>query len=58
MNWFLRLKLGQKLILSFVVCALLTTVVGVYSLLRVVQMGGMFEDAFGLRVVVVPREGE
>ena len=28
MNWFLRLKLGQKLILSFVVCALLTTVVG------------------------------
>jgi methyl-accepting chemotaxis protein len=46
MNWFLRLKLGQKLILSFVVCALLTTVVGVYSLLRVVQMGGMFEDAF------------
>ena len=53
MNWFLRLKLGQKLIVSFVVCALLTTIVGIYSLLKVVEMGGMLDNTYSNNLVSI-----
>ena len=53
MNWFLRLKLGQKLIVSFVVCALLTTVVGIYALFRIVELGGMLDNTYSNNLVSI-----
>ncbi|WP_417069384.1 methyl-accepting chemotaxis protein [Niveibacterium terrae] len=53
MNWFLRLKLGQKLIVSFTVCALLTTIVGVFSLLKVVELGGLLDNTYSNNLVSI-----
>ncbi|HET7795362.1 MAG TPA: methyl-accepting chemotaxis protein [Rhizobacter sp.] len=46
MNWFLRLKLAQKLLLTFLVCSAITAGVGGYSLTRLSQLGGMLKDTY------------
>ena len=39
MNWFLRLRLANKLLLTFLLCSVLTAAVGVYGALRVAELG-------------------
>ena len=46
MNWFLRLKLAHKLLLSFLLCSLLTALVGGYSLTRLSQLGGTIHATY------------
>ncbi|MBK1712910.1 HAMP domain-containing methyl-accepting chemotaxis protein [Rubrivivax gelatinosus] len=46
MNWFLRLKLAHKLLLTFLTCSLLTAAVGVYGLLRVTELGHMLDTTY------------
>lgn len=46
MNWFLRLKLANKLLLTFLVCSVLTAAVGVYGMLRVASVGQMLEATY------------
>ncbi|HEX3141123.1 MAG TPA: methyl-accepting chemotaxis protein, partial [Rhizobacter sp.] len=46
MNWFLRLKLAHKLLLTFLVCSAITAGVGGYSLTRLGQLGGMLKDTY------------
>ncbi|WP_348756159.1 methyl-accepting chemotaxis protein, partial [uncultured Aquincola sp.] len=38
MNWFLRLKLAHKLLLTFLTCSVLTAAVGGYGLLRIIDL--------------------
>jgi len=51
MNWFLRLKLAHKLLLTFMACSALTAAVGVYGLLRIVELGGMLDRVYRDNVV-------
>jgi methyl-accepting chemotaxis protein len=46
MNWFLRLKLAHKLLLTFLTCSMLTAGVGAYGLWRVGQFGNMLNDTY------------
>ncbi len=50
MNWFLRLKLAQKLLVAFLTCAVLTGVVGVYALTRIEMLRGMLEETYTNRL--------
>ncbi|MFA9439702.1 methyl-accepting chemotaxis protein [Uliginosibacterium sp. sgz301328] len=46
MNWFLRLKLAQKLLVTFLACSVITAAVGVYGLTRITQIGGLLDDTY------------
>ncbi|MEF7616320.1 methyl-accepting chemotaxis protein [Aquincola sp. MAHUQ-54] len=46
MNWFLRLKLAHKLLLTFLTCSVLTAVVGGYGLLRIGELSGMLRHTY------------
>ncbi|MFY9512311.1 MAG: MCP four helix bundle domain-containing protein, partial [Rubrivivax sp.] len=46
MNWFLRLKLANKLLLTFLICSALTAAVGVFGLLRVAGLGAMLDSVY------------
>jgi len=39
MNWFLRLKLAHKLLITFLMCSALTAVVGLYGLTQLNRLG-------------------
>ncbi|MGY4827381.1 HAMP domain-containing methyl-accepting chemotaxis protein [Sphaerotilaceae bacterium SBD11-9] len=58
MNWFLRLKLAQKLLTTFLVCSLLTAAVGVYGLTRVSLLGDMLSNTYDNNVVCLQQIGE
>jgi methyl-accepting chemotaxis protein len=46
MNWFLRLKLANKLLVTFLMCSALTAAVGVYSMARVGDLGRMLATTY------------
>jgi methyl-accepting chemotaxis protein len=46
MNWFLRLKLAHKLLLTFLTCSALTAAVGVYGMIRVADLGRMLTTTY------------
>src|SRR5471032_178505 len=46
MNWFLRLKLANKLLLTFLMCSVLTTAVGVYAMVRLADLGRMLSQTY------------
>jgi len=46
MNWFLRLKLAHKLLLTFLTCSIITAAVGGYGLLRVDELGKMLTHTY------------
>ncbi|MFT4174853.1 MAG: methyl-accepting chemotaxis protein [Rhodocyclaceae bacterium] len=46
MNWFLRLKLAHKLLVTFLICSILTAGVGVYGLSRVSLIGGLLNNTY------------
>ncbi|GAA5168969.1 HAMP domain-containing methyl-accepting chemotaxis protein [Viridibacterium curvum] len=46
MKWFLNLKLAQKLITTFLVCSVLTAIVGGLSLYRLNQLGKTIHDIY------------
>jgi methyl-accepting chemotaxis protein len=46
MNWFLRLKLANKLLLTFLMCSAITAAVGGYSLMRLNEMGGLLKSTY------------
>jgi methyl-accepting chemotaxis protein len=46
MNWFLRLKLAHKLLLTFLMCSALTAAVGVYGMFRVADLGRMLTTTY------------
>jgi methyl-accepting chemotaxis protein len=46
MNWFLRLKLANKLLFTFLACSVLTAAVGVYGTLRVAALGQMLQSTY------------
>ena len=46
MNWFLRLKLAHKLLLTFLMCSALTGAVGVYGTIRVADLGRMLTATY------------
>src|SRR3954468_17693383 len=51
MNWFLRLKLAQKLLVAFLACSVLTAAVGAYSLTRVSLLGDMIHNTYADNVL-------
>ncbi|SHN40504.1 methyl-accepting chemotaxis protein, partial [Rhizobacter sp. OV335] len=46
MNWFHRMKLAHKLLASFLLCSVLTALVGGYSLSRLSELGGMIHTTY------------
>ncbi len=46
MNWFIKLKLVQKLFLSFGITAILTVVIGVVGVLRVSEVGTLMHNLY------------
>jgi len=46
MNWFLRLPLAHKLLLTFLACAILTTGVGIYSWIRLTELQEMLDYTY------------
>ena len=54
MNWFLRLKLAHKLLLTFLTCSVLTAAVGLYGLWRIADMGAMLSETYSH--VVLPAQ--
>ncbi len=46
MQWFMKLKLGQKLILTFICGALLTAAVGGYSLINIMKVGDLVNSMY------------
>jgi methyl-accepting chemotaxis protein len=46
MNWFLRLKLSHKLLLTFLACSVLTAGVGIYSMVRLADLGRMLTQTY------------
>lgn len=58
MNWFMRLKLAHKLLLTFLVCATLTAVVGGYSITRIDMMRDMLDETYSNRLVSVSLLGD
>ena len=53
MNWFLRLKLGQKLLLAFLLGTVLTIVVGVVGINRMMVIGDLGESMYKDNLVAV-----
>jgi methyl-accepting chemotaxis protein len=51
MNWFLRLKLAHKLLITFLTCSVLTAVVGVYGLLRIGELGADLHNTYAENVL-------
>jgi methyl-accepting chemotaxis protein len=58
MNWFLRLKLAHKLLLTFLTCSLLTAAVGGYGLWRVNGLGAAIDDTYANNVLPMQDIGE
>src|ERR1700712_1762097 len=46
MNWFLRLKLSNKLLLTFLLCSVLTAAVGAYAMVRLGDLGRMLSQTY------------
>jgi methyl-accepting chemotaxis protein len=46
MTLFLRLKLAHKLLLTFLLCSMLTASVGIYGTLRVAELGHLLEQTY------------
>ncbi len=46
MNWFQSLKLGNKLLFSFLVCAMLTLVVGAYGFTRISILRDLLDSTY------------
>ena len=57
MQWFMKLKLGQKLITTFVCSALLTAVVGGYALVKIIDVGGLTHDMYANNLVAMQHLG-
>jgi len=51
MNWFRNLKLGQKLIVAFLCCTVLTIIVGAYGLTRITAVGALTDDMYRNNVI-------
>ena len=51
MNWFLRLKLAHKLLLTFLACSVLTGIVGGFGLLRITELGKSLDNTYTGTVV-------
>ncbi|MDB5998571.1 MAG: hypothetical protein JWP52_270 [Rhizobacter sp.] len=46
MNWFLRLKLAHKLLMTFLICSLITAAVGLYGLSQIADLGKMLSRTY------------
>jgi methyl-accepting chemotaxis protein len=57
-NWFLRLKLAHKLLLTFLTCSLLTAAVGLYGLFRITELGGAIRNSYVNSVLPMRYIGE
>ena len=57
MQWYLNLKLMQKLVIAFCVGALLTLAVGVLAVLRLQQMIDLNQDMYDNRLVAIDAAG-
>ena len=53
MQWYLNLKLMQKLVIAFCVGALLTLAVGILAMLRLQQMAHITEDLYENRLLAI-----
>jgi len=51
MNWFLRLKLAHKLLLTFLLCSAITAGVGGFALVRLTELGRMIDDTYRSNVL-------
>ena len=58
MQWYLNLKLMQKLVIAFCVGALLTLAVGVLAVLRLQQMADINQDMYDNRLVGIDALGK
>ncbi|MDQ8024164.1 MAG: MCP four helix bundle domain-containing protein, partial [Moraxellaceae bacterium] len=58
MNWFLRMKLAHKLLLTFLSCAVLTAVVGIYALTRISMLGQIADDIYTNNLKSIQSLGE
>jgi methyl-accepting chemotaxis protein len=57
MQWFMKLKLGQKLISTFVCGALLTALVGGYALVKLIDVGGLTHSMYANNLVAMQHLG-
>src|SRR3954464_5525989 len=53
MNWFIKLKLVQKLFLSFGITAILTIVIGVLGIMRISDVGGLMHNLYAHNLVAI-----
>ena len=51
MNWFLRLKLAHKLLLTFLTCSAITAAVGGYAMLKMSHLGDMLQDTYANNIL-------
>jgi methyl-accepting chemotaxis protein len=57
MQWFMKLKLGQKLITTFICGALMTAIVGGYALLNIIAVGDLLHDMYANNLVAMQHLG-
>lgn len=57
MQWYLKLKLMQKLLVAFIVGALLTLAVGALSIIRLQEMADISEDMYSNRLQAIDHLG-
>ncbi|MFT3733780.1 MAG: methyl-accepting chemotaxis protein [Rhodocyclaceae bacterium] len=58
MNWFKSLTLAAKLTVTFLLCAVLTAVVGGYALTRISQLGDVAHDIYATNLSSIQMLGE
>jgi methyl-accepting chemotaxis protein len=57
MQWFMKLKLGQKLLSTFICGALLTALVGGYALVKIIDVGRLLHDMYTNNLVAMEHLG-
>jgi methyl-accepting chemotaxis protein len=53
MNWFMKLKLANKLLATYLVCVLFTVGIGVFALNRITTVGGLLHDMYDNNLVAL-----
>lgn len=53
MNWFIKLKLGQKLFLSFGITAALTIAIGALGIMRINDVGGLMHSLYANNLLAI-----
>ncbi|MEC5384927.1 methyl-accepting chemotaxis protein [Uliginosibacterium sp. H3] len=58
MNWFMKLKLANKLLVTYLVCVLFTVGIGLFGLNRITVVGGLLHDMYEGNLVALQQLAE